>query len=488
MEKPRFIIQMDPYMGDLSKIPEDKLIEWLFYCIDKKGVKADAIFWEGHCFFEQELSCYNTEIYRKFKEKGTNIMGRIIDECHKRGIKAYCHHRFSEVELTSDKNEIKEEHKDWVIKTWWHEGLWNLASPDLREFKLNYITKIMKKYSFDGICIDFLRHLPCLPVGKQWENRECATEFMGKLKENMKKLNRQVEVGAKLPENGKACHIDGFDIEKWAKNGFVDFVIGGSRTVNPDIDWYKKATEGTKTLVYACWDGYHLADAQHNQTSDFYRGMLSNWTCKGVDGIVAFNFAPSPYEELLKLLPPEEIMHCLGQDYGDFYKFFSEENPRDKKLKFTQDRKYGYPFLDGAGGNNVFAPLPASIPNDKSPLKINVDACGDFKGRMAQVRFVITNAKASSKFKIFLNETEIKNFLENYSYTDNQIFWPEPQPEMYTANCFNSNPAPILEIKATVDTSIINNGTNTLSIAVENATDSISVERVEIIVGAKDEK
>ena len=109
MKQTKFIIQMDPYTADLSKIPEDKLVEWLFYCVDKKGVTIDAILWEAHCFMEQELPCYNAEIYRKFQAKGINIMARLIDECHKRGIKAYCHHRISEVELNleSGRNELK---------------------------------------------------------------------------------------------------------------------------------------------------------------------------------------------------------------------------------------------------------------------------------------------------------------------------------------------------------------------------------------------
>ena len=486
---------MDSYMGEIANMPKEKLIEWLFHCIDKKGVKADAILWEGHCYFEQELPCYNTGIYRKFQEKGIDIMGLIIDECHKRGIKAYCHHRVSEVELTSDRNEVKQQHKDWVIKTWWQEGLWNLASPELQDFKLNYVTKIMKKYPFDGICIDFLRHLPCLPVGKQWEYRGCVTEFMGKLKSNMDKLDRGIVVGAKLPENGEACHSDGFDVEAWAENGFVDFVIGGSRTVNPDIDWFKKVTERTNTLVYACWDAWHLADAQHNQTTDFYRGMLSNWTSKGVDGIVAFNFAPAPHEELAKLLPPEEILNCLGRDCSDFYSLFAEENSKDKDLKFVLDRRGGYPFLTGCGGNNVFAPLPAPIPNDETPLNINIDVRGDFRNREATVRLVITNAKAScDKFKIFLNGALIEDFSENYSYTDSQIFWPDPQPSIYTANCLNTSPAPILEIKARVDGSLVKDGTNTLSVAVIDRinyfldSDSINVERAEIIIEAKNSK
>ena len=494
MKQTRFIIQMDTYTGELANIPEDKLIEWLFYCVDKKGVKVDTICWEGHCLYEQELPCYNTDIYRKFQSNGIDIMARIIEECHKRGIKAYCHHRFSEVELdlSSGRNEIKQKHKDWVIKTWWQEGLWNLASKELQEFKLDYLTKIMKRYPFDGICIDFLRHLPCLPVGEQWEYRECATEFMGKLKNAMNSLGCGVEVGAKLPENGEACHADGFDVEEWVKNNIVDFVIAGSRSINPDIDWYKKTVYGTDTLVYTCWDAWHLSDGQHNQSEDFYRGMLSNWIAKGADGIVAFNFAPAPYEELAKLLPPEEILNCLGQDYADFYNLFTEGNSCNKALKFTAERRGGYPFLTGCGGNNVLAPLPAPIPNDETPLEIKIDVCGDFEDRNAEVRFVITNAKSScDKFKVFLNGAPIENFSENYSYKDEQIFWPEPQPEIYTANCLNTNPHHILEIKGRVDGSLVKNGSNKLSIAVIDRTnyfldsDSINVERAEIIVGAK---
>ena len=350
----------------------------------------------------------------------------------------------------------------------------------------------MTEYSFDGICIDFLRHLPCLPVGKQWEYRECATEFMSKLRANMNELGRQVVVGAKLPENGESCRVDGFDVEKWAKNSLVDFVVGGSRTVNPDIDWYKNITEGTDTLVYACWDVGHVAEGHHNQTSDFYRGMLSNWTYKGVDGIVVFNPVPAPYEELSKLLPPEEIIYCLGPDYADFYNILADENSQDKALKYVAERRGGYPFLTGCGGNNVFAPLPAPIPNDETPLNVKIDVCGDFWDRQAEVRFVITNAKSScDKFKVFLNGALIEDFSEDYNYKDEQIFWPNPQPAIYTANCLNLNPAPILEIKAKVDGSLLKNGTNTISIAVIDRinyfldSDSINVERAEIIVGPK---
>ena len=158
--------------------------------------------------------------------------------------------------------------------------------------------------------------------------------------------------------------------------------------------------------------------------------------------------------------------------------------------RYVADRRGGYPFLTGCGGNNVFAPLPAPIPNDETPLDIKIDVCGDFEDRAAEVRFVITNAKTTDEFKIFLNGAEIEIFSKNYSYKDQQIFWPEPQPAIYTCKCLNESPAPILEIKAKVDGGILKNGTNTLSMAVIDRrnyfldSDSINVERAEIIVEA----
>ena len=62
---------------------------------------------------------------------------------------------------------------------------------------------------------------------------------------------------------------------------------------------------------------------------------------------------------------------------------------------------------------------------------------------------------------------------------------------MFTAHSLNQNPKPILEIKANVDGSLIKNGTNVISISVIDRinyfldSDSINVERAEIIVGAK---
>jgi len=498
----KFIQQMDASMASLWKMDDEDLIKWLFNCIDVQGCNVDIFFWETDMFMEQETEANNRSSYIAFKERGTDIMQIIIDECHRRGIKAYFHHRFSEVErenpapdfdengniVPEGRNRVKYEHPDWIIKTWWKNGLWNLASEDMQNFKLDYLERMMKKYDFDGICIDYLRHLPCLPVGKQWELRECATEFMCRLKKRMSSIGRDIAVGAKLPENLKSCHHDGFDVEDWAKKGCVDFMVAGSRTINPDIEGYKKITDGTEIEIYACWDTWHVADAYHFQKADFYHGMLSNFKEQGADGVVGFNYAPAPYSQLQKLLQPDEIYWSSGDEYSDFYNEFEKAGDSTLQARYVADRRGGYPYLNGCGGNNAFAPLPEEIPNDETLLDIPIIISTEYpKGRNVKVKFVITNAKVDcDKFRVFLNGEEAKDFITDFCYTDAQIFWPEQQPLSLRTECYSKNPSTMLAIEAEFDSKFLKLGENNVSICVVDRrnyiVDSINVEKAEITI------
>lgn len=498
----KFILQMDPSVGALGKIEKEKFIEWLFYCIDVQECNVDIFLWETDCFMEQETVANNRSPYYSFKERGIDMMQIIIDECHKRGIKAYFHHRFSEVErenpapdfdengniVPEGRNKIKYDNPDWIIKTWWKNGLWNLTSEGMQDFKLDYLVRMMEKYNFDGICIDYLRHLPCLPVGRQWELRECATGFMCRLRECMDKLGRDIVVGAKLPENLEACRCDGFDVESWVERGCVDFIVAGSRTINPDIVGYKNITSGTSVEIYSCWDTWHVADAYHFQNADFYHGMMSNWKAQNVDGIVAFNYAPAPYSELQKLLPEDEIYYSSGDEYYDFYKEFERAEDNTLRACYVADRRGGYPYLSGCGGNNVFAPLPAEIPNDETLLDIPVVIEPKYEnGRKVSVKLVITNAKKDcDRFRVFLNGEEIKEFNTDFHYIDSQIFWPENQPVSLRHSCHSENPSEMLIITAITDSKLLKCGMNTVSVCVVDRRnymiDSINVEKTEITI------
>src|SRR5262249_4916196 len=143
---------------------------------------------------------------------------------------------------------VKAAHPDWVIRSWWWQGLWNAASPGLREYKLRILREIAENFDFDGIQIDFARHIPCLPPGKQWEHRDHPTEFMRGLRRMLleveKKRGKPFLLAVKVPETLKGCRIDGFDVEIWAKENLVDIFTLGSRSITVDVAAFRGITAG----------------------------------------------------------------------------------------------------------------------------------------------------------------------------------------------------------------------------------------------------
>ncbi len=497
----QFILQADfNYAWDeFLKNPDDdfpeRIEECYFYNIDNGYAKVDAILWENHPFLPQETESNNRDIYNFFKKTGIDMMKYLIDACHKRGIKAFFHNRASEVDYSHYKglkgkdewNEIKLSHPDWVIKTWYCQGLWNFDVEEVRKFKIDYISRIMRDYDFDGVCIDFSRHTPLLPPGRQWECRDSLTALMKDLRASMDKIRPEILVGAKVPENKDACHDDGFDIEKWAENSLVDFFEIGSRTIDVEVDWYKEITKGTNIKLYPCWDVWHSSDAMHLLEKDSYRAIISNWLKKGADGVIGFNFSPAPISQMEKM-KVFHIWNCkedTNPNFKPFCEAFYEAEKDGFSLKYSAERRGGYPYGTGSFGTNNLAPLPIQIPNNGDFANIMLETVGDFKGRSAIVRFVVSNAKEEiDNFCVAVNGKEVKTET-NFHLIDAQIRYPEPQFPSGRSYCKTEHPSELLEITAKISGDILQEK-NTLSVAVVDRTDYcanwINIERAEIII------
>ncbi len=473
---------------------EEKIEECYFYNIDNGYAKVDAILWEGHPFLPQETESNNREIYNFFKDSGIDMMKYLIDACHRRGIKALFHNRASEVDYSHYKglkgkdgwNEIKLQHPDWVIKTWYCQGLWNFDVAAVRKLKIDYITKIMSEYNFDGVCIDFARHTPLLPVGRQWECRGSLTSFMSDLRNGMNKIRADIAIGAKVPENKEACFNDGFDIEEWTEKKLVDFFEIGSRTIDVRVDWYKEITKGTDIKLYPCWDVFHSSDAMHLLNKSAYRGIVSNWLGRGADGIVGFNFSPAPISQM-KTIGISNTWGCdeeINPDYKELYEAFAESGKKEYSRKYMAERRGGYPYGTGSFGTNNLAPLPAQLPNDGAYLDIPLETLGALNNGKVSVRLVISNAKEGiDSFSVMLNGTELEA-VTDFQLIDDQIRYPKPQISSGRSYCRTETPSELLEITAEADGRILKDK-NILSIAVIDRTDycadNINVERAEII-------
>ena len=152
--------------------------------------------------------------------------------------------------------------------------------------------------------IDFARVCPVLPPGRQWENRGALTEFMRSVRSMLLRVEesrgRPYLLAARVPENLVGCHMDGLDVETWAREELVDIFAVGCRSYDVDIAAFRQATAGTHVKLYPVLDDHHSTDGYQWPPIEVFRGVMSNWLHQGADGLQTFNFAHARSETLAR--------------------------------------------------------------------------------------------------------------------------------------------------------------------------------------------
>ena len=188
----RILVQFDS-QGSYD-LDFDAWLDFRFAYIDEPGSQIDTILWDmgrlGQVLYPSKfLDRLETAELKKWQDQGIDMVGRLIEGTKKRGLEVFWHHRFSEVDVNTSVGRgaawkegpapLKKAHPDWALKNdWWHHGLWNCAVPGVRECTVKCLREVAEMYGVDGLQIDFARHIPCLPPGRQWEMREHVTELM----------------------------------------------------------------------------------------------------------------------------------------------------------------------------------------------------------------------------------------------------------------------------------------------------------------------
>lgn len=438
------VLQYDAY-GNYKNVEVD-FKEWItrvFKSVDQLGSHLDAIWWDIGGY--SDMADWPNSLYQnhigglpyvqpKLKiwwDHGIDYIAELVKESRKRKLEVFWNHRISEVFSsgwawsTRADNPLLHSHPDWFIKSWYDQGLWNLAAPEVREYKLAYLNELIQRYELDGIQIDFSRHVPCLPVGRQWELRENVTEFVRRVRlmmlEMEKKLGRPLLLAVKVPQNLEGCRMDGFDVEIWAKQNLVDIFTLGSRSVDVDLANFRQITAGHNIKLQPCWDDHHSTDAYRSPTLETYRGIFGNWWQQGADGVVIFNWVVDGEVEYNRVKPL-----AVASEVG------SPETLHLKDKTFIVERRGGYPWAEGFFGRNDTSPLPVTLANDSRPAILVIRICDDLRSYYNKVnrvtlRAIITGAKEGDEFGIRYNGITLLPFLQDFKWKDNQIFYPDPQ-------------------------------------------------------------
>ena len=316
----------------------------------------------------------------KWRDSGIDIYKewiKIIKD--EKGKECWLTHRISEVDIETDQNPItvKKEHPEWFIPAFGHL-MNNLAVKEIREHKLKVLSEVTCKYRFDGLDIDFERHTPILPVGKQWEMRECVTEFMRALREETLKIGKEqgrvIMLSARVPDCLKGCHEDGLDIEQWIKENLVDCLTLGSRSFDIKVEEIRALSNDIQ--IYGCYDPHHTVDGYTFPPIETLRGIWYSHLMRGADGIEYFNWTGEGKKELVEkyislynLDNERDGFIALSND--DFKGITDKEFLASQDKTYVIDRKGGYPWGIGYGNLNADRQLPCVI-DGKNEVKLYV--------------------------------------------------------------------------------------------------------------------
>ena len=455
--KRRIAVQYDAW----SQLGHD-FQEWLDYrfdYIDEPGTQIDSIWWD---ITAMGNSTYPSKILKplrqvgldRWRKQGIDWVGRLVAETRKRKREVFWSHRISEVELNDDgtgagwngkPHPIKQAHPDWVIKTWWKQGLWNLASAGVRDFKVRVLRELATNYDFDGFQIDFARHIPCLPPGRQWELRAHVTRFMRDmrlmLKQVAEKRKRPILLAARIPCDLAGCRHDGFDIAEWARQNLVDILTLGSRSIDCDIEGFRRLTRGRNIKLQPCLDDHHATDAYQYPPVEYFRGVAANWWRQGADSLLTFNWSNADPQFCRKMdKTPGPLSHQQA-----YHEIGSPGSLRDKDKIFVVQRRGGYPWAEGAFNRNDRAVLPLQLSKAGSTATVSLrvgDHLATSADRLEQVllRLIVFGTVDRKTLDVKFNGVPTRAVTHDVSWKDRQIFSPRPQPSSGGADGWKIDP------------------------------------------------
>lgn len=281
----------------------------------------------GSYYFPTQVGIVDSRVKGLLKahSEGKDPFGMFLDALNKSKMETFITFRMNDVHNPDDADQwntpkIRKEHPDCIVdieavksgKADWMCYCLDYSRPEVRKYITDIIRELTELYEFDGLQLDWMRfprHLSGSPY-EVWEKRHFITDFIGDVREILKKVN--AELAVRIPTNMAGCRYLGMDVGEWVKQGLVDFIVP-SPFLTTDfcipISDFRKIMGDHPVPVYPAFDFGHGSQIHCPES---LRATASSLYDCGAYGIYIFNFpcwqeyiASRPYHWLDLMHDPE---------------------------------------------------------------------------------------------------------------------------------------------------------------------------------------
>ena len=333
----KIIYNWDGAPHGYSEYPQslDEFVEKTFAPL--KDTQAGALFW---CLGEHEATWNSTtlpvvgdsqlrsygsvrsmrhnENIRAMIRRGENPFQALVDRGRELGIAVYASIRMNDNHfrgLQLDEmphthmeglSRLRKEHAQWCLgperAPKWFAASWNMAIPEVREHRFQYIREALDLADWDGVELDWQRHGFHLPADDAYRLRYTLTDLQRAVRQRTDDLagkrGRPFYVAVRVATTMESCHRIGYDLKTWIREGLCDIITaGGGAVTDPgiEVEHFVKLVRGKPIQFYTGFDsglwGDRMGLEPHNEWQRAWvRGTAAGYWRRGAHGMYVFNW------------------------------------------------------------------------------------------------------------------------------------------------------------------------------------------------------
>ena len=309
----------------------DTQVGALFWCLGAEEAKwpSEVLPMIGDSenrHYSSVKSMRRAEGLRAMFERSEDLYGAIVERGHELGLHVYCSIRMNDNHFWSDAarqklplkpeemaktvrpalTQFRKDHPEWCLgpdhAPQWAATSWNLAIPEVREYRLQYITEACRLADWDGVELDWQRHAFHLPEHDAYRLRYTLTDLQRAVRRHTEGLaaerGKPFYVATRVGATMETCRRIGYDIERWIREGLCDIVATNANSgTDPgvEIETFLALGKDTGTQLYPGFDSHGESGTGRLSPSRmwleaWYCGMAKNYYDRGANGIHIFNW------------------------------------------------------------------------------------------------------------------------------------------------------------------------------------------------------
>ena len=371
----RIIYNWDGAPHGYSEFPQtlEQFVEKTFAPL--QDTQVDALFW---CLGEHEAawnsqtlpqvgdsqgrgydsarSMRHNENIRAMLKRGENPHQALVARGRELGIAVYASIRMNDnhfgglqleqmpAEIREGLTALRKQHPEWCLgpdqAPPWFAASWNMAVPEVRQHRLQYITEALELADWDGVELDWQRHGFHLPADDAYRLRYTLTDLQRAVRQRTRKIaadrGRPFHVAVRVATTHESCRRIGYDLQTWVGDRLCDLVVaGGGAGTDPgvQVEEFQKLLSGTPIRFYPGFDsgfwGQRPGLRPHRQwQDDWVRGTAAGYWERGVDGIYVFNWHANQRtrRELLTRVGAAETLRGTDKVYATLHRHVADRD------------------------------------------------------------------------------------------------------------------------------------------------------------------